>query len=473
MYSELDSDDIVEEEGEEDLYQGIDDMIPEENKEREEKENAQIPSSSEISLKFLNINGERRKHAVGFTVGAKIRKDVDALHNINETSALNTKAESPEKKPWRKVGSDIKDYFNYCFNEETWKAYCEKQQNLSDVNGKPQLKSRVGKWPAEQTEREKEPFSAPSCSSTSSILTSSSKISLKLLNINGERRTHAVGFTVGAKIRKDVDALHNINETSALNTKAESPEKKPWRKVGSDIKDYFNYGFNEETWKAYCEKQQNLSDVGRWPTEQIEREKEPSSAPSCSGTSSILTSREPRAIAVVTGGRPEKKKVRRHPYLIDVGITQAVTEMSREEDRFSYYCLRPEPHSSSLLTYTSTPPFLCERESPAVFPEASLDRGDFEEIYNPSTSQYPSSSGRMASSSRKIRVANAEKCFMWQEKCDKSRKRSRERGHDEDSTTDRERESESWSSAHKKKKRKNNHLLSKYVLHTQEIGPPH
>lgn len=28
--------------------------------------------------------------------------------------------------------------------------------------------------------------------------------------------------------------------------------------VGADLSDYFNYGFNEETWKAYCEKQKRL-----------------------------------------------------------------------------------------------------------------------------------------------------------------------------------------------------------------------
>ncbi|KAG9338944.1 hypothetical protein JZ751_024334 [Albula glossodonta] len=35
-------------------------------------------------------------------------------------------------------------------------------------------------------------------------------------------------------------------------------EDKPWRKPGADLSDYFNYGFNEETWKAYCEKQRRL-----------------------------------------------------------------------------------------------------------------------------------------------------------------------------------------------------------------------
>lgn len=28
--------------------------------------------------------------------------------------------------------------------------------------------------------------------------------------------------------------------------------------IGADITDFFNYGFNEEIWKQYCEKQRKL-----------------------------------------------------------------------------------------------------------------------------------------------------------------------------------------------------------------------
>ena len=28
--------------------------------------------------------------------------------------------------------------------------------------------------------------------------------------------------------------------------------------TGADISDYFNYGFTEETWKQYCEKQRRM-----------------------------------------------------------------------------------------------------------------------------------------------------------------------------------------------------------------------
>ena len=40
---------------------------------------------------------------------------------------------------------------------------------------------------------------------------------------------------------------------------ADFPEDdKPWRKPGTDMTDYFNYGFDEFTWASYCLKQESL-----------------------------------------------------------------------------------------------------------------------------------------------------------------------------------------------------------------------
>jgi len=30
--------------------------------------------------------------------------------------------------------------------------------------------------------------------------------------------------------------------------------KKKWQRPGTDLTDYFNFGFNERTWRAYCKK---------------------------------------------------------------------------------------------------------------------------------------------------------------------------------------------------------------------------
>ncbi|XP_013399653.1 pre-mRNA 3'-end-processing factor FIP1 isoform X2 [Lingula anatina] len=58
----------------------------------------------------------------------------------------------------------------------------------------------------------------------------------------------------------DVEAQGTINGVSTLEFDIDSlkNEEKPWRKPGADVTDYFNYGFNEDTWMQYCEKQRRM-----------------------------------------------------------------------------------------------------------------------------------------------------------------------------------------------------------------------
>lgn len=64
--------------------------------------------------------------------------------------------------------------------------------------------------------------------------------------------------TTGPKGTIDLEAPGNINGTAVLDYDLDSSEDKPWRKPGADITDYFNYGFTEETWRSYCDKQKRL-----------------------------------------------------------------------------------------------------------------------------------------------------------------------------------------------------------------------
>ena len=36
---------------------------------------------------------------------------------------------------------------------------------------------------------------------------------------------------------------------------------KPWRRPGSDISDWFNYGFDELSWEAYCYRRRELGEM--------------------------------------------------------------------------------------------------------------------------------------------------------------------------------------------------------------------
>ncbi|XP_046987991.1 pre-mRNA 3'-end-processing factor FIP1 isoform X2 [Schistocerca americana] len=83
------------------------------------------------------------------------------------------------------------------------------------------------------------------------------------LNIKrGGLLTSAVG---GEKLKQpgkfsieEFEAIGTINGVPAHEFNLDSLEDKPWRKPGADITDYFNYGFNEETWRAYCERQKRI-----------------------------------------------------------------------------------------------------------------------------------------------------------------------------------------------------------------------
>lgn len=57
---------------------------------------------------------------------------------------------------------------------------------------------------------------------------------------------------------EEFDHIGTINGQPATEVDLESMEDKPWRKPGADITDYFNYGFTEETWAAYINRQKML-----------------------------------------------------------------------------------------------------------------------------------------------------------------------------------------------------------------------
>ncbi|KAI9285300.1 Fip1 motif-domain-containing protein [Umbelopsis sp. AD052] len=62
--------------------------------------------------------------------------DLDAVGQLDGKPITDVELDSFEDKPWRKPGADITDYFNYGFNEATWRAYCNKQKILREGKGK-------------------------------------------------------------------------------------------------------------------------------------------------------------------------------------------------------------------------------------------------------------------------------------------------------------------------------------------------
>ncbi|XP_052795822.1 pre-mRNA 3'-end-processing factor FIP1-like [Mya arenaria] len=74
----------------------------------------------------------------GTAPGAK-GVDVEGEGQVNGIPLYEFSLDSlrEEDKPWRKPGADITDYFNYGFNEDTWRRYCQKQNRLRIENGVP------------------------------------------------------------------------------------------------------------------------------------------------------------------------------------------------------------------------------------------------------------------------------------------------------------------------------------------------
>ncbi|XP_044054997.1 pre-mRNA 3'-end-processing factor FIP1 isoform X2 [Siniperca chuatsi] len=275
------------------------------------------------------------------------------------------------------------------------------------------------------------------------------------LKINAERRTHAV---VGNTKGLDMDALDNIPGIPVVKANA---AEKPWRKAGADISDYFNYGFDEESWITYCKKQSKRRAANRKLYTKImvqkeharHEEKESCSAYPSLGNSSILASRQSSVTIDVTGGQPGSSGgVEGRQCLSDEGNnTQVVTEMSPEKDRItSYHLPPPSINISSLFAFTPPPPFLYRPGPPPLSSLATLDSGHFKGLDDPSTSSGVSSliPRSIASSAGVIDTAKAWECYIWQEKCVKDRDRSREHGHGKDSQRGRERDRESCSSSH-------------------------
>lgn len=56
----------------------------------------------------------------------------------------------------------------------------------------------------------------------------------------------------------EFECVGTIAGVPAHEFSIDSLDEKPWRKPGADITDYFNYGFNEDTWRAYCERQKQM-----------------------------------------------------------------------------------------------------------------------------------------------------------------------------------------------------------------------
>ncbi|KAG7452105.1 Fip1-domain-containing protein [Guyanagaster necrorhizus] len=59
----------------------------------------------------------------------------------------------------------------------------------------------------------------------------------------------------------DPSAVGTMDGRSILDVDIAAMSDKPWRKPGSDISDWFNYGFDEISWESYCYRRRDLGEL--------------------------------------------------------------------------------------------------------------------------------------------------------------------------------------------------------------------
>nr|CAH7761011.1 unnamed protein product [Callosobruchus chinensis] len=109
---------------------------------------AAAPSYTSLNIKRGGLQtavGDRNKQQQQQQPGKFAVEEFDQVGTINGVPSTEYNLDSLEDKPWRKPGADITDYFNYGFNEDTWRAYCERQKRLRVTE------SGVGLVPANPT----------------------------------------------------------------------------------------------------------------------------------------------------------------------------------------------------------------------------------------------------------------------------------------------------------------------------------
>ena len=59
----------------------------------------------------------------------------------------------------------------------------------------------------------------------------------------------------------DPEVPGTFNGQSILEVDLAALSDKAWRRPGSDISDWFNYGFDEISWEAYCHRRKEMGDT--------------------------------------------------------------------------------------------------------------------------------------------------------------------------------------------------------------------
>ncbi|XP_064609667.1 pre-mRNA 3'-end-processing factor FIP1-like isoform X2 [Liolophura sinensis] len=130
------------------------------------------PAVYEAPRNLFKSSGTYQKPAASTQKAPSKGLDLESQGSINGTPVYEFDLDSlqADDKPWRKPGADITDYFNYGFNEDTWRQYCEKQRRL-----RMELGDRKGFIPSTPVSRPSTKEGSTTSSPSTSAVTPSNK----------------------------------------------------------------------------------------------------------------------------------------------------------------------------------------------------------------------------------------------------------------------------------------------------------
>jgi pre-mRNA 3'-end-processing factor FIP1 len=109
---------------------------------------------------------------------------------------------------------------------------------------------------------EEKPAATVSATASTGIASTVSEAIGEVNDLDEAQDTEAQKQTTEATITRvpdvDINKVGEYDGKPITNINIQDLKEKPWRQPGADVSEYFNYGFDEFTWVAYCAKQDNL-----------------------------------------------------------------------------------------------------------------------------------------------------------------------------------------------------------------------
>ncbi|CAG8721604.1 5941_t:CDS:10, partial [Racocetra persica] len=171
-----------------------------------------------------------------------------------------------QRPPSELISSNLTDYFPGHATEDlersARRSMIRASRRMSSASRTSRTRSRrISRTFEDPNSRLKIIMDVPSTTNKSTDnSTRNSLVNIKPNSFNKQimQQRHESGQASNRTPGVDINAVGSLDGTSIYDVDLDSVEDKPWRKPGADITDYFNYGFNEYTWKAYCAKQKQM-----------------------------------------------------------------------------------------------------------------------------------------------------------------------------------------------------------------------